>query len=93
VNRTNEIRARLERLKTPHNLKIDVSAKKGAHDISGIAAVYGTAPADIAFLLTEIDRLTTVAKSALSCLADHTRTDTDRTERATAVLNRALKGE
>jgi len=49
--------------------------------------------ADTAFLLTEIDRLTAAAKSALSCLADHTRTDTDRTERATVVLNSALKGE
>ena len=90
MSRINEIRARLERLKTPHNLKIDVSAKKGAHDISGIAAVYGTAPADIAFLLDEVDRLTTAATLALSCLNDYTLTDTDRTARATAVLNRAL---
>ena len=49
-----EIRTQLERLKTPHRVKIDVS---GAVDIAGISRIYAESPAAIADLLAEVDRL------------------------------------
>ena len=54
MERIEEIRARMERLKTPHRVKIDVS---GSVDISGIAAVYANSPSMIVALLAEVDRL------------------------------------
>ena len=53
MERIEEIRARVERLKTPHRVKIDVS---GSVDISGIAAVYANSPSMIVALLAEVDR-------------------------------------
>lgn len=57
MNRIDEIRARVALLERPHRLRIDVSAKPPTTDIAGIGAVYVSAPADIAFLLAEVDRL------------------------------------
>ena len=55
-----------------------------------IGRFFQESPKMVDSLLTEIDRLTTAATLALSCLNDYTLTDTDRTARATAVLSRAL---
>lgn len=49
-SRIEEIRARMALLNRPRRLRLDVAAK--------IGAAYIAAPADIAFLLAEVDRLT-----------------------------------
>jgi hypothetical protein len=95
--RLNEIRARLERLRTPHRLKIDVS---GSVDISGISGIHAGLPADLEFLLAELtnernraDGLRDAASSALCLLVEGPEAVGTRqaVEDARKVLSEALQ--